>query len=96
MSNSINHICKRLKIKYVLHELKDKYSDKKQRIAVAISISDKFCKVPKENITKTFLEWFSHDDLKKIIGTKVLKKVDKQFGDTNKKHIIEYLMNKLF
>jgi hypothetical protein len=94
-SASADYICKRLKIKYVLHELKDKYPDPKQRIAIALSETKKFCQNPTKNVDKKFLEQFSDKDYKKVLGAYLLGKVEEKYGEATKDNIIKYIMDKV-
>jgi hypothetical protein len=94
-SASADYICKRLKIKYVLRELKDTYPDQKQRIAVALSTTKKFCQEPTKNVNKKFLEDFDEKDYKKVLGAYLLGKVEEKYGEANKENIIKYILEKV-
>ena len=96
ISSSIGYICKRLKIKYVLHELKKEgYNDQKQRIAIALNITRKFCNDPKKNINEHFLNSFSDAELRKVLGAYILGKLEnKHDGRVTKKMIVDYILQK--
>ncbi len=89
---SITQVCTTLKIKYVIREIKKEYTDPKQRIAIALSVAKKFCKEPKKNMTKTFLNYFSEEDLRKALGSKHIKRIN---GKINKKNMIKYILDKV-
>lgn len=91
----MDDLCVRLKVKYVMHELKERYPNPKQRYAIGLSVSKKFCKNPKENINKTFLNGFSVIDLKSVLGSANLEKVNKEYKKITKGNIVKWILNKI-
>lgn len=94
-ATDLSHTCKALKIKYVIRELKKKYSNPKQRIAIALSVSKKFCANPYNSVTKQFLNNFSEDDLISALGSKHVKRVKTKYGVINKSNMIKYILHKI-
>jgi hypothetical protein len=95
-SSSIGYICKRLKIRYVLHELKNEgFADQKQRIAVALNVTKKFCDNPIKNVNEKFLNSFEDKELRKVLGAYILGKLEHKHGSVTKKQIIDYILQKV-
>lgn len=98
MSKDIDDMCRKLKIKYVMVEFKEKrkYEDNpRQKIAIALHVADKFCADPKSNIDRKFLESFSEKTLRRYVPSKAFVDIGKDSMNVKKKDIIDWILNNL-